>query len=826
MDINKTLAQEFNLRQEQVDNTVQLIDDDKTIPFIARYRKELTGSLNDQLLRELYDRLMYLRNLQKRKDEISNSITEQEKMTPEIEHAISSATTLVEVEDIYRPFKPKRRTRAGIARENGLEPLALAIIEQNLNTDPENEAIKFINEEKNVSDTKTALQGAMDIIAENISDDADIRKKLRTLAGDKGEIISKASDPEKESVYMDYYDYKEPVSKIANHRVLALDRGEKEGFLKISVNIAEISASDIIINKYVKNNSLCGEIVKSACEDSYKRLIFPSVEREIRSEMTAKAAEDSIKVFASNLRQLLLQAPLKDSVILGLDPGFRTGCKVAVIDQTGKVLDTCVIYPTASSKQNVAKSAETIKALINKHNVTIISIGNGTASRETENFVVDLLKEIPQKISYMVVSEAGASVYSASKLAAEEFPEYDVSLRSAVSIARRLQDPLAELVKIEPKAIGVGQYQHDMPQARMNDALSGVVEDCVNSVGVDLNTASYSLLSYVSGINSAVAKNIVAYREENGSFTDRKELMKVSKLGKKAFEQCAGFLRVRDGKNPLDNTAVHPESYTATASLLKECGFTLADVQSGGIPEIAEKAETIGLENISNNLNIGIPTLSDIIVELKKTGRDLRDELPPPLLRSGDIMEIKDLKAGMELVGTVRNIIDFGAFVDIGVHTDGLVHISQICRKHIKHPLEAIKVGQVVNVRVLDVDTVRNRISLTMITDELISINDIKAGMEFSGTVCNITDFGVFVDIGADTEGLVHISQICSKHINHPSEAVKIGETVKVRVIGTDADKKRISLTMRLNDEVRKSGTPERHRNKEINNSSFRIKQK
>ncbi|MDE5557889.1 MAG: S1 RNA-binding domain-containing protein [Ruminococcus sp.] len=826
MDINKTLAQEFNLRQEQVDNTVQLIDDDKTIPFIARYRKELTGSLDDQLLRELYDRLMYLRNLEKRKEEISNSITEQEKMTPEIEHAISSATTLVEVEDIYRPFKPKRRTRAGIARENGLEPLALSIIEQNIKTDPENEALKFINEEKNVPDTKTALQGAMDIIAENISDDADIRKKLRTLAGDKGEIISKASDPEKESVYMDYYDYKEPVSKIANHRVLALDRGEKEGFLKISVNVNEISASDIIINKYVKNNSLCGEIVKSACADSYKRLIFPSVEREIRSEMTAKAAEDSIKVFASNLRQLLLQAPLKDSVILGLDPGFRTGCKVAVIDQTGKVLDTGVIYPTASSKQNVAKSAETIKALINKHNVTIISIGNGTASRETENFVVDLLKEIPQKISYMVVSEAGASVYSASKLAAEEFPEYDVSLRSAVSIARRLQDPLAELVKIEPKAIGVGQYQHDMPQARMNDALSGVVEDCVNSVGVDLNTASYSLLSYVSGINSAVAKNIVAYREENGSFTDRKELMKVSKLGKKAFEQCAGFLRVRDGKNPLDNTAVHPESYTATASLLKECGFTLADVQSGGIPEIAEKAETIGLENISNNLNIGIPTLSDIIVELKKTGRDLRDELPPPLLRSGDIMEIKDLKAGMELVGTVRNIIDFGAFVDIGVHTDGLVHISQICRKHIKHPLEAIKVGQVVNVRVLDVDTVRNRISLTMITDELISINDVKAGMEFSGTVCNITDFGVFVDIGADTEGLVHISQICNKHINHPSEAVKIGETVKVRVIGTDADKKRISLTMRLNDEVRKSGTPERHRNKEINNSSFRIKQK
>lgn len=554
----------------------------------------------------------------------------------------------------------------------------------------------------------------MDIIAEDISDDADIRKKLRKLANEKGEIVSKAVDPEKESVYLNYYDYKEPVEKIANHRILALDRGEKEGFLKVAVSLDEINATGLIINKYVKNNSACGELVKAAAEDSYKRLIFPSVEREIRSEMTAKAAEDSIKVFASNLRQLLLQAPLKNSVILGLDPGFRTGCKVAVIDHTGKVLDTSVIYPTAGSKQNIGKSAETIKNLIQKHGVTTISIGNGTASRETENFVVDLLKEIPQKISYMVVSEAGASVYSASKLAAEEFPEYDVSLRSAVSIARRLQDPLAELVKIEPKAIGVGQYQHDMPQARMNEALSGVVEDCVNSVGVDLNTASYSLLSYISGINSAVAKNIVAYREENGSFTDRKELMKVPKLGKKAFEQCAGFLRVRDGKNPLDNTAVHPESYSATEALLKECGFTLADIQNGGAVGITEKAENIGLENISHNLNIGVPTLTDIIGELKKPGRDLRDELPPPLLRSGDIMEVKDLKAGMELVGTVRNIIDFGAFVDIGVHTDGLVHISEICHRHIKHPLEAVKVGEIVKVRVLEVDVKRNRISLTM----------------------------------------------------------------------------------------------------------------
>lgn len=714
MDINNTLAKEFNLKLEYVNNTVQLIDEDKTIPFIARYRKELTGSLDDQILRELYDRLVYLRNLEKRKSEISSAITEQEKMTPEIQRAIDNASTLVEVEDIYRPFKPKRRTRAGIARENGLEPLAAIIMEQNNITEPETVAVDFINEEKKVPDVKTALQGAMDIIAEDISDDADIRKKLRKLANDKGEIISKAIYPEKESVYFNYYDYKEPVEKIANHRVLALDRGEKEGFLKVSISMDEISATGLIINKYVKNNSLCGELVKSAVEDSYKRLIFPSVEREIRSEMTAKATEDSIKVFASNLRQLLLQAPLKNNVILGLDPGFRTGCKVAVIDHTGKVLDTGVIYPTAGSKQNIKQSAETLKNLIAKHNVTIISIGNGTASRETENFVVDLLREIPQKVSYIVVSEAGASVYSASKLAAEEFPEYDVSLRSAVSIARRLQDPLAELVKIDPQAIGVGQYQHDMPKARMNEALSGVVEDCVNSVGVDLNTASYSLLSYVSGINSAVAKNIVSYREENGSFTDRKELMKVPKLGKKAFEQCAGFLRVRDGKNPLDNTAVHPESYPATEMLLKECGFTLSDVQGGETSGITEKAESIGIENISHNLNIGVPTLTDIIGELKKPGRDLRDELPPPLLRSGDVMEVKDLKAGMELVGTVRNIIDFGAFVDIGVHTDGLVHISQICQKRINHPLEAVKVGEIVKVRVLEVDIKRNRISLTM----------------------------------------------------------------------------------------------------------------
>ena len=713
MDINKTLAKEFGLRQEQVDNTVALIDDDKTIPFIARYRKELTGSLDDQILRELYDRLMYLRNLEKRKEEVTAAITEQEKMTPEIEAAISAAVTLVEVEDIYRPFKPKRRTRASIARENGLEPLAVKLMEQENSTEPEKEAESFINEEKNVPDVQTALQGAMDIIAEDISDDADIRKKLRALAGEKGELVSKAADPEAESVYMNYYEYSEAIPKVANHRVLALDRGEKENFLKVSVTLDETLATDVIFGKYIKANNACGELVRAAAADSYKRLIFPSIEREIRSEMSAKAAEDSIKVFAANLRQMLLQPPLKSSIILGLDPGYAHGCKTAVIDGTGKVLDTAIIYPVGSAGA-VEAAKKKVKEFIQKYNVNVISIGNGTASRETESFAAEIVKEVPQDVSYMVVSEAGASVYSASKVAAEEFPEYDVSIRGAISIARRLQDPLAELVKIDPKAIGVGQYQHDMPQARMSEALGGVVEDCVNSVGVDLNTASHSLLSYISGINASVAKNIVAYREENGRFTDRKELLKVPKLGKKAFEQCAGFLRVRDGKNPLDNTAVHPESYEAASSLLTECGFTLVDIASGGASGINEKADSIGIDNISKSLGIGVPTLTDIIGELKKPGRDLRDELPAPLLRSGDVMEIKDLKPGMELVGTVRNIIDFGCFVDIGVHEDGLVHISQICSKYIKHPLEAVKVGEVVKVRVLDVDLKRNRISLTM----------------------------------------------------------------------------------------------------------------
>lgn len=713
MDINKKLAEEFKLKQEQVDNTIALIDDGKTIPFIARYRKELTGSLDDQLLRELNDRLSYLRNLENRKNEVSSSIEDQGKLTEEISAALEKAITLVEVEDIYRPFKPKRKTRASVARDRGLEPLAEFIIEQDDNSDPESEAEKYINPEKEIETADAALQGAMDIIAEDISDNAELRKKIRALYEKAAKIESKATDEEAETVYRNYYEFSEGVSKIAGHRILALDRGEKEGALKVSIVIDEEFCYSVAEKMYVKNDSKCGKLVEAAAQDSCKRLIMPSVEREIRSELTAKAAEGAIKVFSSNLRQLLLQPPVKNQITLGFDPGYSHGCKMAVVDSTGKVLDSAIVYPTfRKDKDSAAKSK--IKAIIEKNGVTAIAIGNGTASRESEALIAEILHEITQKVSYMVVSEAGASVYSASKLAAEEFPEFDVSIRGAISIARRLQDPLAELVKIDPKAIGVGQYQHDMPKARMNEALSGVVEDCVNSVGVDLNTASHSLLSYISGINGTVAKNIVSYREENGVFTDRKQLLKVPKLGKKAFEQCAGFLRVRDGKNPLDNTAVHPESYEAAKGLMEVCGFKLADI---GTPEMGKIKDTVnqrGRKSVCEKLGIGVPTLTDIMEELQKPGRDPRDELPTPLMRSGDIMEIKDLKPGMELVGTVRNVIDFGAFVDIGVHEDGLVHISQICEKFIKHPLEAVKVGEIVKVKVMDVDVKRKRISLTM----------------------------------------------------------------------------------------------------------------
>ena len=713
MDINKVLAEEFKLRQEQIDNTIALFDDGKTIPFVARYRKEATGSLDDQILREIFDRMTYLRNLEKRKEEITALIDEQGKLTDELKLAISNARTLVEAEDIYRPFKPKRKTRAGIAREKGLEPLAVFIMEQNRGADPNSEAAKYIDAEKGIETAEDALAGASDIIA-----DAELRKMLRAYFMKNGVIVSKASDENAESVYENYYDFSEPVAKTANHRILALDRGEKEEFLKVSIAAPDDTPAAMCANRYVKNQSACASLVEAAADDSYKRLIFPSIEREIRSALTENAAEQAIKVFSENLRQLLLQPPIKNTVTLGLDPGFRTGCKVAVVDHTGKVLYTDVVHISMGSAERIEKEKQKLKRIIISQKVNTIAIGNGTASRESEAVVAEIVKETDQKVSYMVVSEAGASVYSASKLAAEEFPDYDVSLRSAVSIARRLQDPLAELVKIEPKAIGVGQYQHDMPKARLNEALGGVVESCVNSVGVDLNTSSHALLSYVAGINSSIAKNIVAYREENGEFTDRKELLKVPKLGKKAYEQCAGFLRVRNGKNPLDNTAVHPESYDAAMKLISECGFSLADISAGKSGDIKSIAEKIGIPAISKKLDIGVPTLRDIVSELQKPGRDLRDELPPPLMRSGDIMEIKDLKPGMELVGTVRNIIDFGCFVDIGVHEDGLVHISQICSRYIKHPLEAVKVGEIVKVRVLSVDVKKKRISLTMRLDE------------------------------------------------------------------------------------------------------------
>lgn len=717
MDINQTLAGEFKLRAEQVTATVELIDDGKTIPFIARYRKEVTGSLDDQVLREMFDRLTYLRNLTKRKGEVLASIESVGALNEEITAAVNAAVTLVEVEDIYRPYKPKRKTRASVAREKGLEGLALFIGLQDLKGIPERQAEKYITEA--VPTIQEALQGAVDIIAEDISDDAALRKKLRMLFLRAGILTSKAADAEKESVYKNYYDYKESLSRLLQnlHRILAIDRGEKEDILKVSVTAPEGMAESLVTGQYVKNESPCGQLMKQAAEDSYKRLLAPSLERELRADLTTNAAEGAIRVFSSNLRQLLMQPPVKGSVTLGLDPAFRTGCKIAVVDDTGKVLDTTVVYPTTGEKRRIEEAKVKLCELIKKHGVTTIAIGNGTASRESESFVAELLKTIDQKISYMVVSEAGASVYSASKLAALEFPEYDVSLRSAVSIARRLQDPLAELVKIDPKAIGVGQYQHDMPKARMDEALAGVVEDCVNSVGVDLNTASHSLLSHIAGINATVAKNIVTYREENGVFSDRKTLLKVEKLGKKAYEQCAGFLRVSGGKNPLDNTAVHPESYDGAKKLLEQCGFKLADVKNGKAAELPQKAETLGFVKLSEEIGIGVPTLRDIIKELQKPGRDPRDELPPPLLRSGDIMEMKDLKPGMELIGTVRNVVDFGVFVDIGVHEDGLVHISQISKVRIQHPLDAVKVGEIVKVRVLEVDPKRGRISLTMRLD-------------------------------------------------------------------------------------------------------------
>ena len=713
MDFVSSIAEQFHLQQWQVQKVIELIDEGNTIPFIARYRKEAHGSLDDQMLREISERLEYLRALQKRREEVTDLITAAECMTEEIAAALSAAVSLSEIDDIYRPFRPKRKTRASVAKAKGLEPLADAIFEQKkASAYPIDMAEQYVNAELGVETPEDALAGALDIIAERISDDAGIRKRLRVVAMAQGEVVSKAAKPDEDSVYAQYYDFRQPAAKIAGHRVLAIDRGEREEFLKVSVELDRLKGLNIIYSVSVKENSPCTEAVRQAAEDAYDRLIFPSIEREIRNALTEAAAEAAIKVFSVNLRQLLMQPPVKNRVAMGLDPGYRTGCKVAVVDPTGRVLDTGVIYPT-HSQTKVEEAKKFITNLILKYKVEVIAIGNGTASKETEMFAADVIKELHSGVSYMVVSEAGASVYSASKLAAQEFPEFDVTLRSAVSIARRLQDPLAELVKIDPKAIGVGQYQHDMPKKKLDEALGGVVEDCVNTVGVDLNTASPSLLEKIAGISPAVSKNIVSYREENGAFHSRSELKKVPKLGPKAFEQCAGFLRVAESKNILDNTAVHPESYDAAKALLSLCDYDMDSLKKNGIDDLKNRVEKIGEESAAQKLGIGVPTLSDIVTELLRPGRDPRDELPAPMLRT-DVLSMEDLKPGMELSGTVRNVIDFGAFVDIGVHQDGLVHISQICDKFIKHPGEVLKVGDVVKVRVLSVDTAKKRIALTM----------------------------------------------------------------------------------------------------------------
>ena len=709
-DYAQKIAQELNLKPIHVSNAIALIDEGNTIPFIARYRKEATDSMDDQLLRQLGERLEYLRGLDKRKDEVSRSITEQGAMTEQLAAQLEKAATLAEVEDLYRPYKPKRKNRASMAKAKGLEPLAQLILAQNAKTDPEAAAMDYLNEQ--VADTAEALQGARDIIAETVSDDARCRAELRRFYHAFGQVRSVGAK-EEDSVYSPYYDFSEPVSKIAGHRVLALNRGEREGYLKVNIEVDPERAGALCARLFAreKTGGACAQQVLQAALDAYKRLIHPSLDTEIRTELTDAANEGAITVFGDNLRQLLLQPPIKGKVALGLDPGYRMGCKVAVVDATGKVLDTTVIYPVPEFKR-VEQAKKILKELINKHGVQIIAIGNGTASKETEMFAADVIREIGGGVQYMVVSEAGASVYSASKLAAAEFPQFDVNLRSAVSIARRLQDPLAELVKIEPKAVGVGQYQHDMPQKRLEETLDGVVEDCVNSVGVDLNTASAPLLSRVAGITGSTAKNIVAYREEQGEFTSRAQLKKVKGLGPKAFEQCAGFLRLPNAKNKLDETAVHPESYAAAKALLELCGFTLSQIGTPEIQALPAAARALGWDKLTQATGAGRPTLEDIMAELLKPGRDMRDSLPKPLLRS-DVMGMEDLKPGMELTGTVRNVIDFGAFVDIGVHQDGLVHISQICDKFIKHPREVLKVGDVVQVKVLDVDVKKKRISLT-----------------------------------------------------------------------------------------------------------------
>ena len=713
MDIAKVIAQELGIKVSQVEATVKLIDEGSTIPFIARYRKEVTGSLNDEVLRELYERLNYLRNLEERKETVIASIQEQEKLTPELEKQIRDAMTLVAVEDLYRPYKQKRRTRATIAKEKGLEGLANIIYLQLTQKPLEEEAKAYLSEEKEVLSVEDAIAGALDIIAENISDVAEYRTYIRDITVKEGKIVTAAKDPEMKSVYEMYYEFEEPIGKAAGYRILAINRGEKEKFLSVKITAPEERILGYLEKKIIINdNPYTTPLLKATIEDSYKRLIAGAIEREIRSDLTEKAEDGAISVFGKNLTQLLMQPPITGKVVLGWDPAFRTGCKLAVVDETGKVLDTVVVYPTEPQKK-IAEAKKTVHTLIKKYGINLISVGNGTASRESEQVIVELLKEIPESVQYIIVNEAGASVYSASKLATEEFPNFDVGQRSAASIARRLQDPLAELVKIDPKSIGVGQYQHDMNQKKLGEALTGVVEDCVNKVGVDLNTASASLLEYVSGVSKAVAKNIVIYREENGRFENRKQLLKVAKLGPKAFEQCAGFMRIQGGDNPLDATSVHPESYEAATKLLEKLGYSLNDITSQGLVGLSMLAKN-RLE-LAKELGIGEVTLDDIIKELEKPARDPRDEMPKPILRT-DVLEMEDLTEGMVLKGTVRNVIDFGAFVDIGVHQDGLVHISQITnKKFIKHPLEVVSVGDIVEVKVLSVDLERKRIQLSMI---------------------------------------------------------------------------------------------------------------
>ena len=727
------LSLELGLNENHAQNIINLLDEGCTIPFIARYRKELTGSCDDQTLRTFADRLTYLRNLDKRKEEVTKLITEQEKMTPEIMESIQKANTLTEIEDIYRPFRPKRQTRATIAISKGLKPFADIILAQELlDGDVLEIAKNYINEEKGVLTSEDALNGAKDIVAETISDDAELRKKLREFLLKTAEIFTELKEGENFKTYSMYDNHKEPIKNIPSHRVLAINRGEKEDCLKVTLNVNRDKCLDIIKDMFITKLSIFVDTLNEIIEDSFDRLLMPSLEREIRNTLTDNANEQAIKMFEVNLKPLLMQPPLKHKTILGFDPGYRTGCKLAVIDENGTVLDTGVCYPTPGPKQDINKSEIIIATLIKKHNIDVISIGNGTASKESEIFIANLIKKLKRPISYMVVSEAGASVYSASKLGAEEFPEYDVSLRSAVSIARRLQDPLAELIKIDVKSIGVGQYQHDMPQARLTEVLEGVVEDCVNSVGVDLNTASPQLLSKVSGLNSGTAKNIVKYREENGAFTDRKQLLKVSKLGAKAFEQCAGFLRITNGDNILDSTAVHPESYESAKKLLSLFNFTDEQVKNKQINNLPSLVEEHGIEKTANEINVGVPTLTDIIEEITKPGRDIRDDLPKPTLRQ-DVLTMNDLKPGMVLRGTVRNVIDFGAFVDISVHQDGLVHISQITDRYIKHPSEELSVGQIVVVKVLSVDLEKNRISLTMkgITpEEIEQLNSLPTDVE------------------------------------------------------------------------------------------------